>query len=92
MDQELQKSEAGRARLPEEEVLRLNEWAEPAGWILAVLAGLAGCLLLFTDPASDSNLSGPLRPALAAAWLGLAFLAGSGARSELNRRAASVTS
>jgi hypothetical protein len=69
--------------LPEGELIRLNDWAEPGGWALALFAGLAGILLLFTDPAPGSELSGPLRPVLAAIWLVLAFLAGSGARAGL---------
>lgn len=69
--------------LPEGEVLRLNEWTEPAGWMLGLFAGLAGALLLFTDPASGGNLDGPLRPVLAVIWLALAFVAASGARSGL---------
>lgn len=79
-----------REPLPEGEVLRLNDWAESAGWVLALFAGLAGGLLLFTDPAPDSNLSGPLRPLLGAVWFGLAFLAASGARSGLVIRSGGV--
>lgn len=78
--------ESDQPLLPEGELLRLNDWAEPAGWMLALFAGLAGLFLLLTNPAPGGNLGGPLRPVLAVAWLGLAFLAGSGARAGLIAR------
>lgn len=82
-DEKTQDLDADRVLLPEDELLRLNEWAEPGGWMLALVAALAGALLLFTDPAPGSDLDGPLRPVLGAVWFALAFLAGSGARSGL---------
>jgi PH (Pleckstrin Homology) domain-containing protein len=66
----------------EGEVLRLNGWAELAGWIFAVAAGLAAFLLL-SGPAPGSDLDGLPRFLSGVVWLGFAFLAGSGARAGL---------
>lgn len=69
--------------LPEDEVLRLNEWAEPAAWAFAFIAACAGGLLAFTDPSPHSELVGPGRLVLAAIWFAFALLFASSARAGL---------
>lgn len=79
----LSEMEKRRLGLPQAELLRLNDWSEPAGWMLALFSDLAGLLLLLANPAPESELAGPVRPVLGLAWLILAFFAATGARSGL---------
>ncbi len=69
--------------LPENEVLRLNDWAESAAWVFAVVAALAGALLAFTDPSPGSDITGPIRFVMAVIWFAFAFVFGSSARAGL---------
>lgn len=64
-------------QLPEGEVLRLNEWREPAGWVLAICMALAGAYLLLVPASHPPRFDGPLRFVLGAGWLFFAaFMAG----------------
>ena len=69
--------------LPEGEVLRLNDWVVPAGWMLALFAVLGGALLILTDPAPGSEFDSPLTPLIGLAWLAFAFFVATGSRSGL---------
>jgi hypothetical protein len=73
--------ESEPVKLPEGAVLRLNDWAEPAAWILGLAAGLIGVFLLVVSPSPHSQLGGSLRPVLGLAWLAFGVMAASGARA-----------
>jgi len=60
--------------LPEGEVLRPNDWSQPAAWMLALFAVGAGLLLLLTEPARGSSLTGSLRPVLGLAWIAFGLI------------------
>lgn len=55
--------------LPEGELLRPNDWSQPAICMLAFFAVGIGLFLLLTSPAEGSSLAGPLRPVYALAWI-----------------------
>jgi hypothetical protein len=67
--------------LPEGEILRPNDWAEPAAWMLGLAAGLIGVFFLVVSPSPHSQLGGSLRPLLGLAWLAFGVMAASGARA-----------
>lgn len=73
--------EQGKELIPEGERLRLNDWTETLGWVLAIAAGLAGLFLLLRTPAPHSDFRGPLRYVLAVGWLGFGLIVASGARA-----------
>ncbi len=83
--------EQGKELLPEGERLRLNDWAETLGWVLAIAAGLAGLFLLLRAPSPDSDFHGPLRYVLAVGWLGFGLLVASGARAGVIVRERGIT-
>lgn len=63
--------------LPEGEVLQINEWREPLGWILVIFMVFAGAYLLLVPASHPPRFDGPLRFVVGAGWfLFAAFLAG----------------
>jgi hypothetical protein len=74
-------SNSAKGVLPEEKLLRLNDWAEPAGWVLAIFALLVGLFLLMVEPARSSSFDGSLRPILGAAWVIFGLFMAGGARA-----------
>lgn len=68
--------------LPERQLLRLNDWAEPLGWVLAVAAASAGIFLLLVDPASAPS-DGSLRPLPGLVWLAFGLFMAAGSRAGL---------
>lgn len=75
------RSEPEQTALPERAILRVNDWAEPATWILGLAASLIGLFLLVVSPSPHSHLGGPLRPVLGLAWLAFGAMVASGARA-----------
>lgn len=71
-------SEAQKPVLYEDEVLRLNEWSEPASWVLAVCAFLAGAYFLFAFGPPWAGSPGHLL--FGVAWLVFGALIWSAAR------------
>jgi len=70
-------------RFPEGERLRLNDWGEPAAWVLAAIAALAGLFLLIVTPDKPSDIDGIRRVILALIWFGFGLIIAGGARSGL---------
>jgi hypothetical protein len=73
----------GKETLPEGETLRLNEWGESLGWLLAGFAFLLGVFLLLVGPSPHGNLGGPLRPVLGLVWMAFGAMIAGGVRSGL---------
>jgi hypothetical protein len=65
--------------LPEGALLRLNDWSETGAWALAVLAAVAGALVLW--PLRHGHIDSVFRPLLGLTWLAFAALIAGGARS-----------
>lgn len=77
--------------LPEGEVLRLNDWSEPAGWVLAGFAILAGALLIPIPPFGLPGSSGRAYSLLGLAWLCFGLYIAGNTRSGLVVRPDGVT-
>lgn len=69
--------------LPEGKLLRLNDWAEPGGWVVAGVVVLFGVVLLLPPASPSSHLDGSLRPVAGLVWVGLGLMMAGGARSGL---------
>jgi Bacterial PH domain len=69
-------SDPNKEILPEGELLRLNEWGEALGWLLAGFAFLLGLFLLVVSPLKHGQLDGPLRPVLGLVWMAFGAMIG----------------
>jgi hypothetical protein len=76
-------TEVEKEVLPEGETLRLNEWAEPAAWLLAGFAAFLGAFLLIVPASKPPRFDGPLRPVVGLIWLAIGLMIAGGARSGL---------
>jgi hypothetical protein len=69
LDRHMAYSESNKEILPEGELLRLNEWGEALGWLLAGFVFLLGLVLLIFQPAAHGHLEGPQRQLLGLVWI-----------------------
>lgn len=67
--------------IPEGELLRLNEWAQAAGWALAVAVGALGLMLITTKGSPSQHLNGSLRPIVGLVWVAFGLMIAGEARS-----------
>lgn len=75
--------DSGQEILPEGELLRLNDWSQPAAWALAVVVGLLGVMLITTKGSPSQHFDGSLRPVVGLVWLGFGLMIAGEARSGL---------
>lgn len=66
-------------RLPEGRLLRLNDWAEPAGWLLTGVVIFLGFVALLTPSISSHSVSARIFAGII--WIGVGVMIGGGVRS-----------
>lgn len=81
----------GLESVPEGERLRLNDWTEPLGWVLAVASVLAGLFILRQVFVPHNYFRSPAGFVLGVGWLAFGLLVASGARAGVIVRKAGIT-